>query len=88
MQNNMVRVSEQDLARDDKNRCSAFINDQWLRHLDLANTEFTYNTIREEPKPGSEAKNIQQVQGLTFLDQIANNSRSPLGMTNFESASP
>lgn len=44
----MVRISTQDLAREDVSRSKNFIDERWLNHLGIANTTFTYNELRAE----------------------------------------
>ena len=38
----MVRISEQEMAHEDRNRASRFIDKAWLQHLGLANMTFAY----------------------------------------------
>ena len=45
----MVRISEQDMAGEDRNRATRFIDNSWLQHLGISNVTFAYYPLRAEP---------------------------------------
>lgn len=45
----MVRICEQEMAIEDRNRASRFIDNSWLQHLGISNVSFAYYPLRAEP---------------------------------------
>ena len=44
----MVKISEQDLNRDDQSRANRAIDSAWLQHVGVDNLQFMYHEMREE----------------------------------------
>ena len=66
----MVRISEQDMAGEDRNRATRFIDNSWLQHLGISNVTFAYYPLRAEhsQKSGGSRSAAAAVGGLSFLD--------------------
>ena len=65
----MVRISMQDLAGEDKNRAASFIDDSWLRHLGILDKTFVYHQLRAEATTVNAVPSAGGA-GMTFLERI------------------
>jgi len=59
----MVKLSQSDLAFDDRKRADRFINEAWLQHLGVNDKAFAYKELRSE----SHHKSVSS-EAKTFLE--------------------